>query len=639
MKSLTYIVLVLMLLSAEVTVYAQACTGGQIYTKEAFTHGRFEVKMQSAEGNGVVSSFFLYNLDLNCNWPAENNEIDIEMTGNKDSLYFTTHYPGPWYYGDVYEPSFNPHDTMVEYAFEWTPGVVKWFVEGQLVYTQNQPFVSQLIHPMRIMMNLWAANAVSWVGPWDPSIMPVQSEYELVRYYSYTPGSGNSGSGNNFTFQWEDNFNSLDTSRWEVEQNGGFNGNYCTFKGSSVEFTSGKLILKMEDPAQNPPTIPVTFSVNTASMNLNGGDVINLAGPFNGWCGNCTPMTKIGDVWTKTLYLPAGEHEYVFVRNFWQETGNAPLGSKCDYNPCDQFANYAVVVPYGYNSVTAETPCWGYCEPCQEALIPQSWSSDVSATKARLNWDPTGICDYSFEIRGKSINSNSWVTLNVSPSSPNFLDVTGLSNNTTYVWQIRSTCSSSQLPTITKWSKLDTFTTECKFPDSLWSFNPNSTSVVLNWNQVPASYGYQIQGGESSGSGYVDIILSSTKSSFLANGLKANTTYIWRMRSACNSSGSIASEFSPWYIFTTPPAKREIPERTVFISPNPVESKARIFAEAGSNSDSHLEVYNLAGRLVKEINFTKGDIIEFDASEFPSGVYHIVLTFENSMKRGKFLKL
>ena len=44
----------------------------------------------------------------NLNW----NEIDIEMTGNRDSsVQFTTHHPGTpnsWSYGEIVDVDFNP---------------------------------------------------------------------------------------------------------------------------------------------------------------------------------------------------------------------------------------------------------------------------------------------------------------------------------------------------------------------------------------------------------------------------------------------------------------------------------------------------------------------------------------------------
>ena len=180
-----YLFIFLLLLYFPETIQSQECVGGQIYSNEAFLYGRFEVAMRSAQGDGIVSSFFLYNLDVGCNWPDENNEIDIEMTGNSETIFFTTHYPGPWYYTDSLVPDFNPHDSIHFYAIEWEPGIVRWFVDSQLVNVQNQVFVEGLIYPMRIIMNLWASDAVGWVGQWDPSIMPVNSEYEYTRYFEY----------------------------------------------------------------------------------------------------------------------------------------------------------------------------------------------------------------------------------------------------------------------------------------------------------------------------------------------------------------------------------------------------------------------------------------------------------------------
>jgi beta-glucanase (GH16 family) len=323
-----FLLLVLIVFSNNFT-FGQDCIGGAITSNINYLHGRFEVRMQSAEGNGVVSSFFMYNVDLNCNWPAENNEIDVEMTGNSEDVLFTTHYPGPTSHNDVFDVPYNPHNEMHDYAFEWEPGIVRWFIDGQLVNVQDQPFVSNLIHPMRIMMNLWAANTPSWVGIWDPAIMPVSSQYEWVKYYAYTPGIGNYGTGNSYTFGWQDDFNSLDANRWTVTEEGGFDQNYCTFKSSSVEFSGGLMTLKLEEPAAVIETIPVTFRVNTASLGLLNTDNINLNGSFNNWCGICAPLVEDNDVWTKTINVPVGRHEYLFVKNNWEVSGGAPLGSSC----------------------------------------------------------------------------------------------------------------------------------------------------------------------------------------------------------------------------------------------------------------------------------------------------------------------
>ena len=367
MKKLKTIIVV-MLLFASVGVQGQDCDSGELMTHQAYQYGRFETRMQSAQGNGIVSSFFLYNIDLGCNWPAENNEIDIEMTGNRDaSVQFVTHYPGPWGVSQIVPTPFNPHEGMHDYAFEWEPGVVRWFVDDSLVYTQDDSFVDGLIYPMRIMMNLYAAAYPDWVGVWDPVVLPAESSYDYVRYYAYTPGSGEAGTNNNFTLEWTDEFDTpLDKTRWEVSEFWGFDGNYCTFVSNNVTTFDGELQLEMTTPLVSTNSL-VRFSVDATSLQLSPSDVVYLNGVFNGWCGSCNPMSDSdGDnIWELTLWLPAGNHEYLFTTNGWSgEIGGAPQGSSCDFSPCDEWTNYGVSVPHGAGAIETETYCWASCDSC-----------------------------------------------------------------------------------------------------------------------------------------------------------------------------------------------------------------------------------------------------------------------------------
>ena len=84
-----------------------------------------------------------------------------------------------------------------------------------MVYSQTGADVDPLVHPMRVMMNVWIAPYPDWVGPFDPSILPLKGQYQRVAVASYTPGTGNMGTNNDFTMLWEDNFETeLDRSRW-----------------------------------------------------------------------------------------------------------------------------------------------------------------------------------------------------------------------------------------------------------------------------------------------------------------------------------------------------------------------------------------------------------------------------------------
>ena len=240
-----YFFLILFYLSTYLN--AQQCLGGELRTIDSYTYGRFEVRMKPAIGDGYVSSFFTYHdfwgTSYDGAWQTYINEIDIEFTGNLDnSIQFTTHHPGPWSLTEIQSINFNPHLEYHNYAFEWTPEYVKWFIDGIEVYSQNQDIVDDLNQPHKIMMNLWSAIYEDWVGVWDPSSMPVSSFYDYVKYYEYTEGEGDYGTSNNFTLLWEDDFNELNTQRWE-EATHGFDGNYCQFDPVNVLFHNGEMIL------------------------------------------------------------------------------------------------------------------------------------------------------------------------------------------------------------------------------------------------------------------------------------------------------------------------------------------------------------------------------------------------------------
>ena len=271
-------------------LWNQDCLGGELRTLDSFLYGRFEVNMKSAEGDGYVSSFFTYHdhwgESSSDEWSLLTNEIDIEMTGNHNSsVQFTTHHPGSpnsWSYSEIIEVPFNPHSEFHDYAIEWTPYSIKWFIDDLEVYSQGQNLVDDLIYSQKIMMNLWSAIWEDWVGPWNPSTMPVMAYYNHVKYYEYTPGYGDYGSDNNFTLSWIDEFDSFDSSRWE-EAVHGFSSNNCQFDPLNVLFHNDQMILIVSDSSyilgdvNDDLSIDILDIVSILDIVIYSGDVINTA--------------------------------------------------------------------------------------------------------------------------------------------------------------------------------------------------------------------------------------------------------------------------------------------------------------------------------------------------------------------------
>ena len=217
--------------------------GAELRTLEPVLYGKFEARYKPAQGEGIVSSFFVYNDDYpNTPWV----EIDVELLGRFPQVVdMNTMTPGS-HLRTHYVP-FNTHLDFYVYAFEWTPDYVAWFINGQEVYRQTEEHVTDLNHPAKIMMNIWNPIHEDWVGVWDERVLPRFAYYDWVSYASYTPGSGNTGTNNDFTHQWQDEFVEFDTTRWEKSDDHTWNGNQSTFIKENSVIEDGHLVLCLTD--------------------------------------------------------------------------------------------------------------------------------------------------------------------------------------------------------------------------------------------------------------------------------------------------------------------------------------------------------------------------------------------------------
>ncbi len=230
----------ILIVCSSIFLSAKIYKGAEYRTKEAFTYGRFEVRMKSAQREGMLSSFFTYHeITSTADW----NEIDIEIMGRySDDIQFNPITRGQVNHVSHYQTSFNPSLDFHTYAFEWTPTYVAWFVEGKEVHRQTGAHIEGLNLPQKIMMNVWNPTYPNWAGQWNENVLPAFAYYDWVSYSSFTPDSGNTGTDSNFTFQWKDEFDSWDQTRWEKATHT-FGGNGSDFVQENAVFKDGKLIL------------------------------------------------------------------------------------------------------------------------------------------------------------------------------------------------------------------------------------------------------------------------------------------------------------------------------------------------------------------------------------------------------------
>ncbi len=160
----------------------EKCSGrpyaaGELQSKRKYGYGRYEARMKPAKLNGAMTgSIFTYN-------DQPQDEIDIEFIGKDPTIvqsnYFTN---GVGQHGTDIQLGYDATESFHDYAFEWRPHSITWFVDGKPVHREDGSRGPLPQAAGAFILNVWPGNTVdSWLGPLQYE-KPVQAEYEWVRF-------------------------------------------------------------------------------------------------------------------------------------------------------------------------------------------------------------------------------------------------------------------------------------------------------------------------------------------------------------------------------------------------------------------------------------------------------------------------
>ena len=164
--------------------------------KQSLTYGRIEARIKVPEGKGFLPAFWMMPDDESFygQWP-KCGEIDImEVLGNDtDTLFGTIHYGEPHtqkqgsydLVGGDFSKEFH------DFAIEWEPGEIRWYVDDELYYSANdwftkvsgedeKPYPAPFNQPFHIILNV----AVGGDWPGDPDDTTVFDE-RAAMYVDY----------------------------------------------------------------------------------------------------------------------------------------------------------------------------------------------------------------------------------------------------------------------------------------------------------------------------------------------------------------------------------------------------------------------------------------------------------------------
>ncbi|MFH4968097.1 family 16 glycosylhydrolase [Gaetbulibacter sp. M240] len=169
-------------------------TSGRINSKNKgdFTYGRFEASIKLPYGDGLWPAFWMLSTDEPYGtWP-KSGEIDImeSVASNPNEVFGTIHYgdlyPNNQYQGNEYIlKDANFPDAFHEFAIEWEPGEIRWYVDG-ILYSKKQiadvsPYNWPFDNDFHFLLNVAVGGSLG--GPVDNTMLPSSMEVDYVRVY------------------------------------------------------------------------------------------------------------------------------------------------------------------------------------------------------------------------------------------------------------------------------------------------------------------------------------------------------------------------------------------------------------------------------------------------------------------------
>ena len=178
------------LIVADESLGVREYSAAALTTKDQFLYGRFEATIKASKIPGLITGFFLHR-----NSPRQ--EIDIEILGNRpDKLLVNVFYnPGSegakFDYGYRGTPvlidlGFDASEAAHDYAIEWSPDMISWYVDNELVYARRDWCPTPIPHlPMKLHVNHWPSRSQQLAGRLSVKRLPSNVSISNISVYSF----------------------------------------------------------------------------------------------------------------------------------------------------------------------------------------------------------------------------------------------------------------------------------------------------------------------------------------------------------------------------------------------------------------------------------------------------------------------
>lgn len=156
----------------------------ELQTHKTYGYGTYEFRASAAAAPGLVSAFFTY---IGPTPQAQNphDEIDFEFLGkSKEAVQLNYFGAGQGQHELMAPLSFDASRTTANYAFQWEPGSIRWFINGAQVHEvkaePGKPFPET---PGKIFLSIWASDTLeAWLGKFAYPGEPLVARFEWMAF-------------------------------------------------------------------------------------------------------------------------------------------------------------------------------------------------------------------------------------------------------------------------------------------------------------------------------------------------------------------------------------------------------------------------------------------------------------------------
>jgi endo-1,3-1,4-beta-glycanase ExoK len=156
----------------------------ELQTHKTYGYGTYEFRASAAAAPGLVSAFFTY---VGPTPSAQNphDEIDFEFLGRDKQAVQLNYFGAGQGHHELMAPlGFDASQTMANYAFEWQPGSIRWFINGTIVHEAkseaDKPFPKT---PGKIYLSLWGSDTLeAWLGKFAYPGKPLVARFDWLAF-------------------------------------------------------------------------------------------------------------------------------------------------------------------------------------------------------------------------------------------------------------------------------------------------------------------------------------------------------------------------------------------------------------------------------------------------------------------------